>query len=98
MTNEQPPEKEGEEKYLAKRRLPFETSAFETSGQGRHPGVTAAAILYGVATLACFGLAAYMAFAQHRPLTSIPVIAPAGGGIWFFIRLLMIMRPQAPGN
>jgi hypothetical protein len=93
MTDEQPPGKAGEEKYLAKRRLPF-----ETHGESRHPGIKAAAVLYLVATVACFGLAGYMAFGEHRPLMSVPVVAPGFGGIYFFVRLLMIMRPKAPGN
>jgi hypothetical protein len=39
-----------------------------------------------------------MAFGEHRPLASVPVVAPGLGGIYFFVRLLMIMRPKAPGN
>jgi hypothetical protein len=51
-----------------------------------------AAAVYLIAALAAFGLAAYMAFAEQRPLLSIAVIAPAVGGLWFLLRLFMVAR------
>jgi hypothetical protein len=89
----QPPEPprqgEDESRIYAKRRLPF-----DTTGAARHPGVTAAAILYAVATIGCFGLAGYMAFVAQRELVSVPVLAPLGGGLYFIVRLLMVLRPR----
>ncbi len=76
----------------AKRRLPFDEAA-----QARHPGVTAAAVLYGAAMLIALGVAVFMATAQRQPVLSVPVLASIAIGIWFFIRMLMTLRtPRAP--
>jgi hypothetical protein len=92
VTDAQPPEErktpQSDAPYLAKRRLPFET------GEQRHPGVIGAGILYGAATLACFGLAVFMALVQQQPLASVQVVAPFVGGVWFLIRMLMVLRPR----
>ena len=76
----------------AKRRLPFDEAA-----PARHPGVTAAAVLYGAAMLIAFGVAIFMATAQGHAFASVPVLASIAIGIWFFVRMLMTLRtPRAP--
>jgi hypothetical protein len=35
-----------------------------------------------------------MAFGEQRPFASVAVIAPLAGGVWFLIRMLMVLRPQ----
>ncbi|MBL8550671.1 MAG: hypothetical protein JNJ73_11865 [Hyphomonadaceae bacterium] len=52
--------------------------------------------VYLAAGLACFGIAGYMAFGEQRPLMSVAVIAPAVGGLWFFIRVFMTATNSGP--
>ena len=73
-----------------KTRLPFE----QQSSLASHPGVRAAAVLYGILALILVGVAGYMAFSVGHPMVSVPVIAPALGALYFFIRLAMMLRPK----
>ncbi|MGE0829291.1 MAG: hypothetical protein AB7O04_08070 [Hyphomonadaceae bacterium] len=92
----QAPPPETEAGLYAKRRLPFETTS-ATPG-GRHPGLMAGAVIYAIAAIAAFVLAGYMALVARHPLVSVPVIAPIAGGIWFIIRTIMVLRPNAHRN
>ncbi|MGE0044258.1 MAG: hypothetical protein AB7J28_14235 [Hyphomonadaceae bacterium] len=91
-----PPAQQGEVEasLYAKRRLPFEERGARANT--RHPGLTAAAALYGVAMLVAFGVAGYMAVVQRHEFVSVPVLASIAIGIWFAIRMTMMLRPQKP--
>ena len=75
-----------------KKRLPFEHKEAV-----RGPGFYAAAAIYVAAALMMGAACLYFAFVQHRPLASVPVIAPGLGAIYFLIRAAMMLRPKIRG-
>lgn len=88
-----PPEGDAESRLYAKRRLPFDARGASSK---RPAGIIAAAVLYGVAMLACLGLAGFMHWGRQFPIASIQVVPPLLGAAWFLIRLMMVLRPMPP--
>ena len=71
-----------------KARMPYEPMPLPfTGGQGK-------TLLFVSIVAACAGLAAYMYFVQHMPLTDMRVAAPAVGALWFGLRLFMTLTPR----
>ena len=50
--------------------------------------------LFVAIVVVCAGVAAYMYFVQHMPLTDMRVIGPAMGALWFVLRLFMTLTPR----
>lgn len=67
---------------------------FEASDAAKHPGFRAAAFVYAGAAAIMAGVGAYMALVLGHPMLSVPVIAPAVGAIYFFVRFVMMLRPK----
>jgi hypothetical protein len=66
-------------------RLPFDPEASPFKGA---PG-GGQVIVFAIAAVALAGLALYMGFVLHHPLTSAYVMAPSVGAAWFVMRLVL---------
>jgi len=73
-----------------RKKTPFETGVSADKAIWNAGGRVVLVVL----TLMMVGLALYMAMVLRHPLTSVYVIAPAVGAVWFGLRLFMTMTPK----
>lgn len=83
----------------AKRRLPTDAGVVRPgAGMGAGPK-TVVLLIYGAACVGMLGAAGYMLAARGAAATSLEVLAPGLGALWFLVRLLMVglKAPTPPG-
>jgi len=75
----------------AKKRLPYEAtpSPFQPSNRMKF-------LLFAALTVLFAAVAGYMALVDRHPVTSMYVVAPGIGALWFALRIFMMLTPKPP--